>query len=196
MIGDYDHFREPLYFNPDYDYHLFTDQPIESKVYKVHRIKKSPKIWRKVKILPHRYLPGYHKWIWHDANLMQINPLIFPDGDIVCLEHPTRSCIYQEAERCTERMLEDEGIIEKQVNRYKSEGYPAGNGLIASGLMARNNTAEVNKLNKLWWEEVKDGSIRDQISFNYVAYKLNIKPVLIPYMSMCGLFSVNRHTIA
>jgi hypothetical protein len=45
--------------------------------------------------------------------------------------------------------------------------------LVETSVLLRRNTAAVRRFNEAWWEEVEKGSCRDQISFNYVAWKLN-----------------------
>jgi hypothetical protein len=58
------------------------------------------------------------------------------------------------------------------MERYISHGYPKGNGLLSSGLLyRRHNDYEVIKVMEDWWSEIKYGSRRDQLSFNYSAWK-------------------------
>ena len=65
--------------------------------------------------------------------------------------------------------------------RYKKEKYPDNNGLIESCLIIRKHNVKecINIMNK-WYEEIKLNSHRDQLSFNYIAWKNNIK---IKYIS-------------
>ena len=67
-------------------------------------------------------------------------------------------------------------IITEQMNKYIKEQYPPNNGLIVSGVMFRkHNEKDIIKCMELWWEELKYGSKRDQLSFNYSAWKQDIK---------------------
>ena len=60
--------------------------------------------------------------------------------------------------------------------KYNKENYPKNNGLIISGiLLRRHNDLDVIKTMESWWTELKYGSKRDQLSFNYVAWKNNLK---------------------
>ena len=65
-------------------------------------------------------------------------------------------------------------IIEKQIKKYHNEGYPSNNGLINGGVILRkHNENDCIKVMENWWEEIKYNSKRDQLSFNYVAWKNN-----------------------
>lgn len=60
--------------------------------------------------------------------------------------------------------------------RYKKEKFPDDNGLIESCLMIRkhNENDSIYLMNK-WYEEIKNYSHRDQLSFNYIMWKTGIK---------------------
>ena len=67
-------------------------------------------------------------------------------------------------------------LIEKQMKKYAGEGYPPKNGLIVSGvMMRRHNEDDVKKTMEKWWEELKYGSKRDQLSFDYSVYKTKLE---------------------
>ena len=71
---------------------------------------------------------------------------------------------------------DDPNIIKKQVEKYQSEGYPSNNGLIKGGIiLRRHNKKDIINSMEAWWEEVKYNSKRDQLSFNYIAWKQNLK---------------------
>jgi len=58
------------------------------------------------------------------------------------------------------------------MNRYLSEGYPKQNGLSTTPIMVRNHMDDnVINHNEDWWSEIKHNSKRDQLSFNYIAWK-------------------------
>ena len=67
-------------------------------------------------------------------------------------------------------------FIKKQIEKYKKEDYPRDNGmLIAMELVRRHNEMDVVKTMEHWWKEIENHSRRDQISFNYVAWKNKLK---------------------
>jgi hypothetical protein len=64
----------------------------------------------------------------------------------------------------------------KQVKRYEDEGYPRQNGLgTTMVLVRRHNEKDCIKLMENWWTEIKYNSKRDQLSFNYIAWKYKVK---------------------
>jgi len=98
-----------------------------------------------------------------------------------------RNCIYDEAqailnfgkinsERTPERGIknwkDNPKLITNQVNRYSLEGYPKNNGLATNPIIIRNHhNLDVIKNMEDWWLEIKHNSKRDQLSFNYIAWK-------------------------
>lgn len=57
--------------------------------------------------------------------------------------------------------------MKTQINRYRKEGYPDHNGLVAGGFVVRDNRSNnVKLLMKAWWREIARWSRRDQLIFN------------------------------
>jgi len=95
------------------------------------------------------------------------------DSDVLCFTHPEhRDCIYEEAEVCIKVGVSVKNETEKQMAKYKDEGYPKHNGLMTSCLLYRKHTDRVKKLNELWYNEVMNGTPRDQLCFDYCVWKL------------------------
>ena len=66
--------------------------------------------------------------------------------------------------------------MHKQVSKYLKEGYPQNNGLATNPILLReHHNPDIIKTMEDWWIEIKYGSRRDQLSFNYVAWKNNFK---------------------
>lgn len=89
-------------------------------------------------------------------------------------KHSERKCIYTEAKVCCERKLDNVEIIKKQIDLYKSEGYPENNNLSECSVILRRHTPKIIEFNEAWWEEIKKYSRRDQLSFDYVRKKFDI----------------------
>lgn len=116
-------------------------------------------------------LPEFDISIWIDGSM----EIVAEDFVEKCLEalgeddwammrHPSRSCIYPEAEySATLTFRYDAPSIEAQAAHYKAF-YPANRGLIATGFNVRRHTPEVAELGELWWHEVLNWSHQDQIS--------------------------------
>jgi len=189
IIGDYDDLHDPLYVETDFcDYFCFTDnKKLHSDVWKIIPLNeelfpelKELDLVRKarfVKTHPHLFLKGYKHSIWIDANI-QINKSIlnwidlFSDNsEILTFIHPERNCIYQEAQECINLKKDEETIIRNQMSQYQEKGYPSENGLVMTNVLYRKQTEQVKIFDQLWWNEIKNKSKRDQLSFNYVAWK-------------------------
>jgi hypothetical protein len=114
-----------------------------------------------------------------DSNVMIDEYL--SDKNIACYNHincklDPRDCVYKEAKAVISLGKDDTELVENQMDKYFEDGYPKSNGLIVSGLiLRRHNEADVKKTMELWWEELKHGSKRDQLSFNYSAWKTNLE---------------------
>tara|TARA_B100000287_G_scaffold419162_1_gene457037 strand:- start:89 stop:775 length:687 start_codon:yes stop_codon:yes gene_type:complete len=157
---------------------------------------------KKFKVLPHRYLKDYEYSIFMDGNMSvigNVNELIdkyLKDCNVAFFSHnnnhlDARNCPYDEAQTIFElgeqnmKRTPDRGIlnykdnpfvIEKQMNRYASLGFPKGKGLITGMvILRRHNEKDSVKTMEDWWTEIKYNSKRDQLSFNYCAWKNNLK---------------------
>jgi len=196
IIGKYDILEEPSFIPEGYDFICFTDQKINksNSIWEIRQVlplyKDNTRTARKYKILPHRFLPEYDISIWTDGNELvvgDINKLqekYLKDKNMAIYNHMScwdkRDCVYEEAKAIfnlgnqNNNWKDDPSIITKQMERYINEQYPPNNGLIVSGVMFRkHNKKDVIDCMETWWTELKHGSKRDQLSFNYAAWKCN-----------------------
>lgn len=136
------------------------------------------KVARWYKTHPH-ILFGDADWtIWMDDWFVPINIYglveLAKDGDIGIYKHRHRDCIYEEAEVCIKMGLDDANIIKKQMGQYRRESYPSNFGLHETCIIVRRNTPSINELNEEWWNQIECGSHRDQLSFDFVVWKMGI----------------------
>lgn len=90
--------------------------------------------------------------------------------------HDKRDCIYDEGPACIELKKDCPRIINRQLERYRKEGFPAHYGLLSGGILYRkHNSPALRAVDEMWWNEVRKGSKRDQLSFNYVCYCLEFQ---------------------
>ena len=183
ITGTYDDLKEPAVMTPGWDYVCFTDNPkLKSSTWKIRRIEPSGdpvRAARRVKCLSHEYMKQYPFTVWVDGKLQikcDLNDLMqrYHDSAVpmALFRHPDRSCIYQEAEACKTLRKDDPAVIDQHIARLRADGYPADNGLVETSLLIRNNwDGSVRQLCEAWWKEIQRGSRRDQLSFNYVAWK-------------------------
>jgi len=139
------------------------------------------------KVLPHRIFPEAQFSLWVDGSLDFVLP--FPicnlldylaNADLAVFAHPVRHCLYEEACECVVKDLDHPDVIYKQIQRYTKEGYPPNLGLVEATAILRRHCTRVNEFNEHWWREIEGGSKRDQLSFNYVAWKQGLNFTYFP----------------
>jgi hypothetical protein len=108
-------------------------------------------------------------------------------------KHPERTCLYAEGQACIDYKKDSESTIFPQLEKYKKDGYPEDNGLSANGIIVRVNNHEVRDFCNKWWEEVSNGSCRDQLSFNYALWKSPVVLTYIPFKKMYKYFKLHKH---
>lgn len=183
ITDNYDNLYEPLYKSDKFDYVCFTDNPnLKSDFWKIKTLNCNLDATRKaryVKILPHLFFQDYNYSVWVDANINIVGDLYkllriyLRKSSLVFFRHSDgRNCIYQEAEACIRRKKDDKNVILTQAEKYKKENYPINNGLISTGvILRRHKDPKIIETMDDWWDEVKNFSKRDQMSFNYIAWK-------------------------
>lgn len=187
ITGDMDVLNEIAYPSVDTDYICFTDnRKAVSQTWNIVQVDfeyRDPRRLAKIfKLLPHRFLMAYEKSIWVDGNIEIIGPIeemlekIGEEAlEIAFFRHPTRNCLYSEALTCVARGKDRKSLIMPQIAKYRACGFPENYGLIFGGVIFRCHMASAIKdLMELWWAEIDAHSVRDQISFNYCAYALDV----------------------
>lgn len=139
------------------------------------------------KTMPQVFFPDYKRWIWIDGNILLKDGITRKDledirGPLSTFRHRDRNCAYEEAEICSHFNLDAEAVIRPQVQGYQAQGFPRNWGLGETMVIVRDNTPEVRAFNRAWWSEVSTKSVRDQISFNYVAWK---RKLCVHYIGRC-----------
>jgi len=194
IFGGYDILHEDQYKMDGVDYLCFTDSDLKSDTWKIIKstpiYKDSNRNAKKYKILPHRYLKDYDYSVWIDGNILIINDIrdLVKKHKYQVFDHnqthlDARNCVYQEYNAIMQLGNQNGGnykdnpqLMNDQINRYLKEGYPYNNGLATNPILLRkHNDSEVIKNMEDWWNEIKQGSRRDQLSFNYITWKNNFK---------------------
>jgi len=142
---------------------------------------------RKYKVLAHTIIPEANYSLWIDGsieikkgfNLNQMIAAYLGNHDMALFKHPRRSCAYEEAQICANRKLDNPSVIDKQMSKYRSEGYPPNNGLVETMMLLRRHTPAIAIFEDIWWKEICKGSRRDQLSFGYAMWKTKISCALL-----------------
>lgn len=141
---------------------------------------------RHPKMMPHLYFPDADFTLYIDGNIrllrspQTILSHLLLRHDMALFQHPQRTCIYAEAGACIKRKKADPTLIKQQIAAYRREKMPAGFGLTACYVILRRNTPETRLFGEMWWNEYLRFTDRDQLSFDYVRWKMEMKYDPIP----------------
>ncbi len=162
IFNDYDTLRD-IYLPRGWQAVCFSDRKLKSRTWDVQVIENSPKIYRKIKILPYSYLP-WERTIWIDGNLVRRDnwELLDREGFWV-MKHPERRTVHEEATACIRLGKDSAGVIARQVERYGPSP------LVATGVLIREPESYPREFALDWWAEVENFSHRDQLSFGPMA---------------------------
>lgn len=190
MVGGYDEIMQPMVVDNRFDYILFSNDIMEDKigVWQVRPIEytnsDNTRICRYVKTHPEELLPGYEFSIWMDSNIRIRTSYIYEralelytQGVLIAsMCHPERDCIYDEAFEVMYLRFEKENTVVDWCHKLRKENYPKHNGLYETNVMFRkHNTSLISETNVMWWDCIEKYSKRDQLSFNYVLWKLGLE---------------------
>lgn len=189
IVGNYDKILQPKVVDPCFDYILFSNDIKEKKigVWQIRKIdynnKDQIKIARWVKTHPEDLLPGYDFSVWMDANIQIETDYIYNrskelfqiESPISSIAHPERNCIYQEMFVVFFWNYESITTILRWSNVLQKNHFPSNIGLNETGVLFRNHLrSKVMEFDQLWWSFINEYSRRDQLSFNYVLWKLQL----------------------
>ena len=157
---------------------------------------------KRFKVLPHRYLQDYEYSVFIDGNMDvrgNLDELIdkyLSNSNVAFFSHnnnklDARNCAYKEAQTILDlgsknmeltpgrgmlNYKDNPKLIVNQFDKYAKLGYPEHNGLITGMvILRRHNEKNCIETMEDWWKEIKYNSKRDQLSFNYCAWKNNLK---------------------
>ncbi len=190
IVGAYDSVKEPVYHSKNCDYFLVTDGEVSKdsiwKKIDLGSIENtlplnSREKARYIKTHPHELFPNYAYSVWVDGSftiMADVMPLIGGMHNSWFGVHTISSgmdCVYENALCEIGEKKAPKKDIERQVQTYKSEGYPKHNGLYETGILIRRHNDELCiKVDEDWWGEMKKFCMRDQMSINYVMWKNSI----------------------
>jgi len=181
ITAGYDSVKDPEVITPGWDYICFSDSEIKSDVWQ-HKPLASPRNISKVKKArwhkthPFELFPEAELIIWIDGSFVikcDLDDFFDRRGDIssgiAAIKHSQRNCIYQE-QAAVHRLKKDLPGNTIQIDRYRKEGMPENYGLSETGILIYRCNNCVQDFTMKWWEEIRRGSHRDQLSFDYVRW--------------------------
>jgi hypothetical protein len=167
VFGSYDQVRAPTV---DCDWHVFKGEDADPR-----------RRARFYKAAAHRAFPHADVTIWLDGNVqLLVDPQVLVDewlGDalIAAPKHPSRDCVYDEAEACIKKHKGDPKVLRAQVASYRKQGYPAHAGLAETKVVIRRNTTATQLMGEMWWSQVWYSSVRDQVSFPWACWRAGVE---------------------
>ena len=169
------------------DFFIFSDQEIDDEHWTylpVTNLFQDPRRnARYHKMLPQLYFRDYDWWVWIDGSIRiktDISEKIEEGADIIVLRHPDRNCAYQEIRECLRQRLDEQAILERERTKLERDKYPHDNGLAETKVLIRKNNEKVVKFNQYWFLQMAKGTVRDQVNFNYAAWKTKVRIKYLP----------------
>ena len=191
IFGNYDVLRPP---HPDSNcpHVCFTDGDYECEGWTVIKVK--PRYGypcldaRRCKIIgPWELLPKADISLWIDGAMeMKVPPdtalaeSLLGEADLARFHHRQRKCAGEEADACIEFEKDRPDIIRSQVKGYFTMGFPKNYGLSLTGFLLRRRNDECEEFCRMWWNQVRSGSWRDQLSIDYCRWRTGLKCSWVP----------------
>lgn len=173
---------------PDCDYVMITDNPSGPALGDWRVVRPTLReadvkrrcLWYKCS--PHRLFPNHDFSVWIDANveaqegagaMLSAHEAL---SEVAAFRHPERICVYEEAIAVASLRLDAKYAVERAVERMRAAGYPADSGLHETNvLFARIGDLGVRDFFDEWWRLIHLGSRRDQLSFNFAAWRTGVE---------------------
>lgn len=188
IIGNYDDLKEPEIVSRDFDYICLTDRDdLTSPIWKFIKVicnrKKPPKrCAARLITYPFDYLKDYELSVRINGNMSIccdisdfVRRTLPADKSIAIMRNPKSDCVYIAAQNVIRAKKDNPEIVNKQMEKYRREGYPEHNGLLSSQvLIRRHDDKNLRKHCRLWLREINRHSQRDQLSFNYTLWKYRL----------------------
>ena len=197
ITGNYDNIKQPLVIEEGVEYILYTNNseikdagawevvqiPSEQWLGRTER-ENNILLSRKVKMLPHKYLPKECELsIYMDADMLIKGPLtellkdLHEETLFAACRHSYCSSVREEIEDLVAKGMVNETQVQQQWQRYVEWGFNDNMGISENGLLIRrHNDASVAQLMELWWTEYQSGCLRDQVSLMPCMYRTDFMP--------------------
>lgn len=183
IYGGYDKLWEPKSLCKGWEYRCYTDNAAlkSSKwkiIYEVFPDISPAKSSKYIKIM--HPMEHYENILWIDGCVEikgNLNEFLskLPKGDIVPGKHPINHTLESELKACISMRKDDPLIMKNQIEGYKGiKPFETTQNTI---ILRRKDL----KASKVWWEEVKNKSKRDQLSFGWAMQQCNQKYSTYPW---------------
>ncbi len=185
IVGDGDTLRAPLCDQPaGVRLVCFTDRKFDDPgpwdVRPLHKfVRDSRRTARWHKINSHLLFPQAETTVWVDGSMQLKAPAtrlveqgLGGHNVLAAFKHPDRTCVYLEHLACLRMRKDHPLLMQRQIDHYKFLGYPPENGLAETGCVIRTGGAAA--FEREWWTLLDRFSHRDQLSFDFAAWRLKL----------------------
>ncbi|RAI84173.1 DUF616 domain-containing protein [Algoriphagus yeomjeoni] len=200
VTNNYDKVRPARIF-PGFDYWLFTDDPhFKVDGWETKVVPKSPnpiKQQRQIKINSCVYTKGYDISIYIDGNMEIIrDPADLLKnhfhGGLLTTVHPKRATLWAEGMEVIRKKKDLEENVNSTLEFAKLNGFKDDLGLFETGVMVRDKSKDVEKLEQKWSELLKDYSHRDQLILPIALHLTGVSIHSIPRKITFSYVKFNR----
>lgn len=167
-----------------WDFILITDKPVNIKgwINRVDETGDSVESQRKLKINSHWLFLEYDVVIYHDASFTFrkspdefLKHVGYKGGFMTC-KHQKRNNVIDEAHAIFDQAKDSHIRIATTINTLtNTTRMPPEFGLWETGSIIRDNSQDVKILNSIWYEYLKIGSHRDQLSLPFASFESGVK---------------------
>lgn len=129
---------------------------------------------------PHLLFPSDECSVYVDANVevrdvSHFESVLSGGALISAARYRARRCAYDEGAHVVRKGADTPRNVTAMMDLLRSDGYPAARGMHWNNVMARRHRDErVVRAMEEWWRHISERSHRDQLSFDYVAWKLGL----------------------
>jgi len=214
LFGNYDLLKDPEIIHDDWDYICFSNH-LNQKDFKVWEIRKlDTQNWSNVeasrfpKLCPHELLQDYEYSLYIDSNISISTDFVYKrasalehDEEVLISipKHPTRSCLYKEAEMLKYRGKDKSENIDRQIKMLEESGFPQEYGLFENNVIWRRHlNPKIVAIGQEWWRIFMEYSKRDQLGLVYCLWKYEVSciplmPDSIDDHRKCEHFEFSKH---
>lgn len=152
---------------------------------------------RRMKAMPHMYLPDHDVSVWIDSNIRVMDWTMIKtwvygmketDNRVVVMEHPDRKTLADEIDAVIRLKKDTAERVRPLLHLYGNTA------VVATGIVIRRNTPLINGFNEMWWREIECASHRDQLSICHVAGRSGVVIGQMPWLPGCIKFKHIKST--
>ena len=182
IFGNTDPIHDPT-CEKNVRYVCFTDQNIKSDYWEIVKMSKQQfptRSARMMKTLSHKHIDTEYS-LWVDANftVLECPTKHIGKDDFVRFVHKDRKRISDEANEIVKLGKAKKEQIKRQLAFYQMQGFDTEQNkqkeLSCNSVILRKHTPEIIELNEMWARQIQSHTLRDQMSLDYCAWKLNVK---------------------